>query len=114
MEYINAQEMAAVTNDPACTIIEYISEDRDLNTCIAKISGRHPISGWAINEKCKMMGFIVDGEGIIVVENKTFELFKNDVVLIQPGEKYYWEGNMLIFIPSTPAWYPEQYKNIKD
>jgi hypothetical protein len=35
-----------------------------------------------------------------------------DLVLIEPGEKYFWEGNMDLFIPCSPAWYPEQHKLI--
>jgi len=29
------------------------------------------------------------------------------------GEKYFWEGEMEMFMPCTPAWYPEQHKEIK-
>ena len=43
---------------------------------------------------------------------KSIELKKDDVVLIDIDEKYYWEGKMRLGIPCTPAWYPEQHEDI--
>ena len=36
-----------------------------------------------------------------------------DLVLIDKGENYYWEGNMDLFVPCTPAWNPKQHKIIE-
>jgi len=33
--------------------------------------------------------------------------------LIEPGEKYYWEGKMTMFMPCVPAWYAEQHKEVE-
>jgi hypothetical protein len=34
------------------------------------------------------------------------------MILIEPEEKYYWDGNFTLFVPCTPAWYPEQHEEI--
>lgn len=89
---------------------EYHIEDKDINYCIAKICGRFPTEKWAVNRKCKEMAHILNGEGILVVEGKRFAVKKDDVVLIDINEKYYWEGNLKLGISCSPAWYPEQHE----
>ena len=92
---------------------EYNIEDKDINYCIVEINGRFPTKHWAINRKCKEMAHILSGEGILVVEDKTYNLKKDDVVLIDINEKYYWEGNLKLGIPCAPAWYPEQHEEVE-
>ena len=87
---------------------EYNIEDSDINYCIVEINGRFPLKGRLTNEVCKEMVHILDGEGVLVIEGKTYKLKKDDVVLINKKEKYYWEGNMKVGASCTPAWYPEQ------
>lgn len=53
------------------------------------------------------------GNGRVVVEEKEVRLHQGDLVLIEPGEKYFWEGKMELFMPCTPAWHPEQHKEVK-
>lgn len=91
---------------------EYNIEDKDINYCIVEINGRFPSKGKLTNLVCKEMVHILDGEGIIVVEGEIYNLKKDDVVLIHPRQKYYWEGNMRLGSSCSPAWYPEQSKNI--
>ena len=92
---------------------EYNIDDKDINFCIVEINGRFPKEKWAINEVCKEMAHILSGSGIINVEGKIYNVKKDDVVLINVREKYYWEGKMKLGIPCSPAWYPEQHKIIE-
>gem|GEM_PF-2374449 len=43
----------------------------------------------------------------LIHQNQTRE-FKNSKV----GERYFWDGQMTMFVPCTPAWYPEQHKEV--
>ena len=88
-------------------------EDKNINGAVIKLSGRYPDKGWAVNEICKEMGYIISGSGKLVVEDKEYELTAGDLVLINPGEKFYWQGDMEIFMPCAPAWSPNQYKTVK-
>lgn len=97
-------------NKGTCKTYEYNIEDKDINYCIAEIDGRFPIEKWAINRKCKEMLHILNGSGIINVEGKEYQLKKDDVVLININEKYYFKGKMRLGIPCSPAWYPEQHE----
>lgn len=60
------------------------------------------------------MAHVLEGEGILWVDGKTYPLKKDDVVLIDVGEKYYWEGNMKLGVPCSPAWYPEQHDEVEE
>ena len=91
---------------------EYHIEDADINYCVVEIKGRFPLNGRLTNIVCKEMVHILEGEGSIVVEGKHYNLKKDDVVLIKPGEKYYWEGHMRVGASCSPAWYPEQSHNV--
>ena len=114
MKYVQAKKAKMISNSPVCHVLEYQIEDKDINTAVVKISGRYPSQGWAINEKCKMMGFVLHGAGKLTTEERVIELSQNDMVLINPNEMYYWEGDMTILLPSAPAWYPEQYQCVAE
>ena len=96
-----------------CIVYEYRMADKDINGALAKLYGRHPVKGYVVNKKCKELVYVIKGKGKIVFEDKEVKLAEGDVALIGAGEKYYWNGNMLIFIPCTPAWYPKQHVMVR-
>lgn len=58
---------------------------------------------------CKELCYILDGTGKISKKNgEVIEFKKDDVILIENEEIYYWEGNCKIIMVCTPAWYKEQ------
>ncbi|MBJ7450314.1 MAG: hypothetical protein JHC93_08165 [Parachlamydiales bacterium] len=113
MEFVKAQEVHYVSNSPNCGVTEYSFKDKDINTALVKISGRYPEKDYSINHVCKIMAFVLEGKGSVTIEDKTIELLPYDMVLISPGEKYYWDGKMTILVPSTPTWYFEQYELVE-
>lgn len=99
-------------NSDSCIALEYPLGDKDINAAVIKLNGRYPETGRTVNTECKEMSYVVKGSGKLVVGGKTSELKKGDVVLIEAGEKYYWEGNLIMFMPCTPAWSQKQHKLI--
>ena len=89
---------------------EYNIEDNEINYCIVNIDGRFPKEKWAVNRKCKEMAHILSGSGILVVEGKEYSLKKDDVVLIDINEKYYWKGKFRLGVSCSPAWFPKQHE----
>jgi mannose-6-phosphate isomerase-like protein (cupin superfamily) len=92
----------------ACLITEYHLEDEMINVAIAEVTGRYPPTGSALNQVCKEVAYIHEGSGKVVVNGEEHNLKVGDLVLIEPGEKFHWEGNMRVFISCTPAWTKEQ------
>jgi len=113
MQIIYKKQRKEFKNGESCVAFEYPTNDRDINGAVIELSGRYPQTGRVVNEKCKEMAYIISGSGKLVVEDKEYELNTGDLVLINPGEKFYWQGNMEIFMPCVPAWTPQQHKFIK-
>ena len=113
MQITTKSQRKEFKNGDYCIAFEYPREDKNINGAVIKLSGRYPDKGWAANEVCKEMGYIISGSGKLVVEDKEYELTAGDLVLINPGEKFYWQGDMEIFMPCAPAWSPNQYKTVK-
>lgn len=89
-------------------ITEHPLGDEMINVAIAKVTGRYPTTGNALNQRCKEMAYIHEGNGKVVVNDKEYLVNTGDLVLIEPGEKFHWEGDMSIFISCTPAWTQDQ------
>jgi quercetin dioxygenase-like cupin family protein len=45
-----------------------------------------------------------------ILNNEEYKLSAGDVVLIEAGDKYYWEGHMQLFISCRPAWNKDQHQ----
>lgn len=92
---------------------EYNIDDKDINYCIVDVDGRFPKTGVAINRQCKEMAHVLTGSGKLFVDDKEYNLKKDDVVLIDKKEHYYWDGKMKLGVPCAPAWWPEQHFDIE-
>ena len=96
-------------NSSQCTVYEYPTESAEMSIGVAEISGRYPDEGYALNHICSEMGYVLEGKGRLVTERQQMDLSPGDVVYIPPGEKFYWEGNFKMILPTSPAWNPEQH-----
>lgn len=96
-------------NSDICVVTEYPAMDAHLDFALVNISGRYPAQGAATNLQCKEIVFVQDGIGSVVVNDHTQQLEAGDVILIEPGERFIWEGNMSLFIACHPAFSMEQH-----
>jgi len=112
MKIIRKNETKSYKNIDQCIAIEYPLGDKDINGAVIKLNGRYPDKGKTVNTNVKEMTYVIKGEGKIVVNNKEEKLKEGDLILIYPMEEYFWERNLEMFIPCTPAWTPQQHKII--
>lgn len=112
MKIIRKNETKKFQNSADCIAIEYPLGDKDINGSVIRLNGRYPETGTAHNTLCKEMAHIIRGEGKIVIEGDETIVTEGDVILIDPTERYHWEGNLEMFVSCTPAWTPEQHKII--
>ena len=111
VKYENAERFL---NSNRCEVWEYPLGDRDINCGVAKITGRYPDTGYCCNEVCKELVYVVTGQGVLRTKTGgVIEFEERDVVLIDKGEIYYWDGNCTVVMPCAPAWYPEQHKMVE-
>jgi len=112
MKIIHKNQTEIHKNSDDCTVIEYPSDDKGINGAVVELNGRYPDKGRVVNSKCKEMVYIIKGKGSVMIEDQKIELKEKDLISIEPEEKYYWEGNFVMFLSCMPAWYPEQYKEV--
>lgn len=113
MKVVKKQDTKTFKNSDFCTAIEYPLNEEDINAVVIKLNGRYPDEGRSANVECKELVYVLKGNGTLVCEGEEVHLTKGDVVFIDKGEKFYWEGEMDLFMPCTPAWYPDQHKFVE-
>lgn len=115
MKLVKRDEVNEYKNSDKCLALEYPLGDKDLNIAVIKLTGRYPEQGMVVNDVCKEVVYVEEGDCRLVFSDKEVEeveLKAGDIVLLEPGEKYYWEGNATLVVPCTPAWYPEQHREV--
>ncbi|MBL7159918.1 cupin domain-containing protein [Candidatus Microgenomates bacterium] len=110
MEFVKKSKAKKFKSVPSTTVWEYEMKDEEINGAIAKINGRYPEKGRVVNEESKELVFVLEGKGRLVIEGKEIQFQKGDFLLILPGERYFWQGKMKIFMANTPKWKPDQHK----
>ena len=113
MKFVQKSQRQAFKNSDACTAYEYPFEDRDINGAVIELDGRYPDSGRVVNNVCKELVYIIQGSGKVFVEGDEKLLSVGDMLMILPGEKYYFEGKLEMLMPCTPAWYLEQHEEVE-
>jgi mannose-6-phosphate isomerase-like protein (cupin superfamily) len=106
---VKKSERKKFANSPNCIAYEYNFDDKEINTSIIELKGRYPDKGRVTNKVCKEIVFVVEGEGKIEIDNKEFPLQEEDMILILPNQKYFFDGKMKIAASCCPAWYSEQH-----
>ncbi|HSX28506.1 MAG TPA: AraC family ligand binding domain-containing protein [Candidatus Saccharimonadales bacterium] len=112
MKIVKLNQTQKFQNSATCTAFEYPSDDKDINGAVITLNGRYPEKGYAMNEVCKELVYVVEGTGQLTVGDETQTLQQGDLALLLPGEKYFFEGELTMFMPCSPAWYPEQHKSL--
>jgi mannose-6-phosphate isomerase-like protein (cupin superfamily) len=112
MQSIKADQAVRYENSKACVAFEYeFPDERDIDGAVVEINGRYP-EGLATNEVCKELIHVLEGSGTLTCDGRVIMLTQGDAALIQPNEKYFFEGTLKLFIASSPAWYKAQHKLI--
>lgn len=113
MKLVKKSQTHSFQNSATCKAIEYPTDDKDINGAIVELTGKYPADGRVMNTKCKEMAYIIKGSVKLTIEKEIVELNEGDLVLLEPNEKYCWDGEVTMFVPCSPAWYPEQHKVVK-
>jgi mannose-6-phosphate isomerase-like protein (cupin superfamily) len=114
MQLLRKNSTKQILVGKSLTSLEYGFDEKALNVAIVAVHGRSPEVGRVMNTVCKELVYIKSGSGTVEVEGKITNVTEGDVVLIQPEEKYFWQGNLTAIISAHPAWFPEQHRIIED
>ena len=115
MKFVQKSSAVHFSNGPTSEGEEYPFNDKDINIAVVTVTGRYPEKGYAMNEVCKETAYVLSGTGLVSKKGEQPQKVSvGDAVLIQPGEKYYWEGERLeLLMPCSPAFTVEQHKTVE-
>jgi mannose-6-phosphate isomerase-like protein (cupin superfamily) len=113
MKIIRQNQTKEFKNGMNCIAIEYPSDDKDINGAVIKLTGRYPETGMVVNLECKELAYVITGSGIVVINGEEINISEGDLITIEAGENFFWDGNLTMFMPCVPAWNLEQYREVK-
>jgi len=109
MKIVYKSQTKRYKNSAGCIAIEYPTEDKDINVAVVEIHGRYPDKGRVRNTVCKELVYVSKGSGKVEVDDKKIDLRQGDMIVIEVREKYFFEGEITLFVSCSPAWFPEQH-----
>lgn len=112
MEIVQEKQTRRLDPIASLTLQEYDMHDPALGGGVAHLKGRYPEDGFVMNEKTKELVYILSGNGKLVTPHEEFPVSKGDLVLVDHGEIYAWDGNMSLFMANAPTFNPEQHKRV--
>lgn len=112
MKIVKKDTAERIKNSDTSYLLEYsiLLNDKDIDFAINEIRGRYPEKGYCTNEECKEICYVLEGTGSINKQDEVIAFEKGDVILINKGDIYFWNGECKIIMICTPAWYKEQCK----
>ncbi len=110
MKIVRGTDAKRFENASSCTAFEFQTGNQDINLARIEITGRYPLEGSAVNNTVTELVYVEEGEGDVSINNEVASLKKGDVILIEKGERVWWEGGLTLIISCTPAWTSDQYK----
>lgn len=110
MKIISKQQAFERKNSDLCVVTEYPILDEAIDFAIVNIKGKYPHEKNAVNQNCKEIVYVQQGNGEVIINGKQHLIDAGDVVLIEPGEKFIWKGNMTLHISCRPAFTVDQHQ----
>lgn len=109
MQIVKQKKARRTDASPTTSVEEYVMPEPSISGATAIVYGRYPEKGFAVNTVCHELALVLSGNGFIGTQRKKIAIEIGDCILLQPNEKYYWDGHMAIFIVCTPKWKPRQH-----
>ena len=95
-------------------VYEYHDANKNLGMAVSELNGRVPADGKMKNNIVHEVYYVLSGSAKVFTNNNVFEISEGDVLHIDAGQEFYVEANNLkLVIPTCPAFYPEQWENVK-
>lgn len=100
-------------NSPVCSGVSYGGTGEDIDGAVITVNGRYPESGFLVNERSKELVYVTLGSGSLLSRNGSEPFAQGDVVFVDNGEEFAWDGNFEGFFATTPRFDPSQHKEVE-
>ena len=105
-----ATDASPFENSPVCTGVSYGGTGHHIDGAVITVRGRYPKSGYAINDICQELVYVISGKGTLLSETESMTFEAGDVVHIAANEPFAWDSNFVGFFATTPTFNPSQYR----
>ena len=96
-------------------VYEYGIGLEDIGLAVAKLNGRVPDEGRRVNKKCEEVFYVLKGRAWFCLGDDVFEVEESDVVHVPAGKAFHYVvSSMEVVIPTSPAFYPEQWSLVSE
>lgn len=113
MKIVKQSDAIPFFNSTTYQGIEFPFKCKALNLAIITVNGRYPAQGKLVNEACQEIAYVMSGAGKIGFDKYEQDLQPGDAVFLDANEHYYWQGSqMQLSVTCSPAFYPEQHKEV--
>lgn len=112
MQIVKETQKRTLALMPTCVVHEYDTQDGFISGAAAEIRGRYPEHGFVVNKKIKELAYVLSGHGHLITAEGKKEISSGDVIFIDHGEKFAWDGDITLFITTTPPFDPGQYVKV--
>lgn len=109
MQIVKQKKAKRVDLSKTTLVEEYIMREPAINGATAIITGRYPEKGYVVNSLSHELVLVLSGNGYIGTKRKKYSIELGDCILLQPKEKYFWNGHMALFTVCTPKWKSRQH-----
>lgn len=65
------------------------------------------------HEKSAFIYYIIEGSGVWVIEDREYPAQAGDVVMIPPGNRFYFRGRLRQVCVTVPAWEEEYERHVR-
>lgn len=107
-----AKNAESFENSPTCKGISYQNTGNDMDGALITVSGRYPTEGFLINEVCREIVYITSGSGSLLSRGNAHDFSAGDVVFVDKGEVFAWNGSFEGFFVTAPRFDPSQHKEV--
>ncbi|MBI4065188.1 hypothetical protein HY409_02370 [Candidatus Gottesmanbacteria bacterium] len=109
MRIVKKSETNKIIPSAGTTIHEYSIDEPSLSGAAIEVNGRYPEYGFAVNEVSKELAFVISGSGYVITTKSKHALEVGDLLFLDKGEQFAWQGNVTIFTVTTPKFDPKQH-----
>jgi len=113
MKILKREQANEYSNSENCKGFEFDLGDSNLDGAVVSVVGKYPDNGQVVNLDCKEIVYVIEGSGKVIIEGQPCEIKSEDMIVVEKGEKFYWEGTFKLFIYCTPAWNKDQHKHVE-
>ncbi len=109
MDIIRGSEKRTIRAAKTTVIHEYDTRDAFISGATAEINGRYPEKGYVVNKTHKELVYVISGQGAYLTPEGITHIAEGDVIFVDHGDVYAWEGSMTFFMTTAPRFDPEQH-----